>query len=127
MTVFDTNAVLRYILQDDEKMADVVEDHLKQGDSFIPTEVIAEVVYVLSGVYQVPRQEITAVISGVLMEDVSVTNAAVIIKGLETFATTTLDFVDCLMVGYQYDGNMVFTFDKKLKKMLEKLSAGQAN
>lgn len=61
MKVFDTNAVLRYILQDDEKMADVVEDHLKQGDSFIPTEVIAEVVYVLSGVYQVPRQEITAV------------------------------------------------------------------
>ncbi|ACL18641.1 hypothetical protein [Desulfitobacterium hafniense] len=35
------------------------------------------------------------------MEDVAVTNATVIIKGLETFATTTLDFVDCLMVGYQ--------------------------
>ncbi|ACL18642.1 hypothetical protein Dhaf_0576 [Desulfitobacterium hafniense DCB-2] len=35
MKVFDTNAVLRYILQDDKKMADVVEDHLKQGDSFI--------------------------------------------------------------------------------------------
>lgn len=119
MTVFDTNAVLRYILQDDEEMASEAEESLKKGDALIPTEVIAEVVYVLNGVYQVPRQEIATAILGVLaMEGLLVTNDTVIVKGLETFANSTLDFVDCLMVGYQHDGNMVFTFDKKLKKLL---------
>jgi predicted nucleic-acid-binding protein len=47
MVVFDTNAILRYILQDNQVMADEVEQQLLDDVCFIPVEVVAEIVYVL--------------------------------------------------------------------------------
>ena len=103
-------------------MAGEVEECLKKGDVFIPTEVIAEAVYVLRGVYKVPREEIAAVILSFLTTmNLTVTNDAVLRKSLETYAETLLDFVDCLMVGYSLAGFKILTFDKKLKKNIDKL------
>ena len=121
MTVFDSNAILRYILQDNEEMADTVEARIGEDDCCIPTEVIAEMVYVLSKVYHIPRQEISSAILGVLdIVNIQIPNREVVIKGLDCYSTTSLDFVDCLMVGYQYNGCEVFTFDEKLQKRLDR-------
>lgn len=54
MIVFDTNAILRYILQDNIEMADIVEAQIMKHSCFLSTEVIAEMVYVLSKVYKTP-------------------------------------------------------------------------
>jgi len=123
MIIFDSNAVLRYILQDNLEMADLAEKQILENDCFIPTEVIAEMVYVLSKVYKIPRQDIRAAITGVLnISSISTTHYDVSTNGLECFAETNLDFVDCLMAGYNNGGYEVFTFDKDLKKYLSKLS-----
>ena len=40
--------------------------------------------------------------------------------GCNIFATTSLDFVDCLLVGYaKVKGNQLFSFDDPLNKKLE--------
>lgn len=120
MVIFDTNAILRYILQDNEEMADAVEEQIRLHSCFVPTEVIAEMVYVLSKVYQIPRAEITVAVMGFLsISGITTTCYDVIKKGLEAYTATNLDFVDCLMTGYQKNGYRVFSFDKALKKYLQ--------
>jgi len=120
MTIFDSNAVLRYILQDNDKMAAATEMQINDNDCFIPTEVVAEMVYVLSKVYKIPRSEVSSAILGILsIESISTTNFEMLLRGLEAYASTKLDFVDCLMVGYQESGYEVFTFDNDLQKYLK--------
>ena len=58
MVIFDTNAILRYILQDNQTMADAVEIKLSGEVCYIPVEVVCEIVYVLSNVYGLERNVI---------------------------------------------------------------------
>ena len=51
--MLDANAVLRYVLNDNEKMSLEVTEVVKKGYSIVTIEVIAEVIYVLKGVYGV--------------------------------------------------------------------------
>ena len=64
MVMLDTNMILRYLLNDDQEMADKAEQYLNAGDVSVTIEVIAEVVYVLKGVYsmgamKLPKQSRT--------------------------------------------------------------------
>jgi len=121
MLIFDTNALLRYILQDNKEMADQVEEQIEHNSCFIPTEVVAEMVYVLSKVYNISKSDIVEAIIGVLSIDtVTTSNFDVIVRGLETYTASNLDFADCLMVGYRDAGHDVFTFDKELMSYLRR-------
>ena len=121
MIVFDSNALLRYILQDQAEMANSVEEKIKTSTCYVPAEVVAEMVYVLSKVYEIPRKDISEALLTVLtIDSISVDSYEVLAKGLCTFAETKLDFVDCLMVGYHHSGYTVFSFDKELNKHLQK-------
>ena len=51
MVVLDANVILRYLLNDNEAMAREAESIIKTEVTMVPIEVIAEVVYVLKGVY----------------------------------------------------------------------------
>ncbi|MBR3623534.1 MAG: PIN domain-containing protein, partial [Selenomonadaceae bacterium] len=53
--IFDANMILRYILEDNEKMADEVEEYIALYNVVITLEVVAEVVYVLRKVYCAER------------------------------------------------------------------------
>lgn len=44
MVLFDTNMILRYLLNDNQEMADRAEQYLEAGDVCVTIEVIAEVV-----------------------------------------------------------------------------------
>lgn len=63
MLLFDTNAMMRYLLQDDKVMADKVEKQLNENVCHIPVEVMAEMVYVLLKVYGVERGIIASTLS----------------------------------------------------------------
>jgi len=118
MKIFDANVILRYVLNDNPEMALIADTLLKSEAILVPTEVLAEVVYVLSGVYAIPRNRISEVLRSFLTE-VHTTEPAVILAGLQTFSTTSLDFVDCLLHAYQtVSGFEVITFDKKLNALL---------
>ena len=122
MVIFDTNAILRYILRDNLVMVTEVKKQLLNEDCFIPVEVVAEIVYVLSKVYSVERDVIAKTVTNIAnVSNITVAKENVVLHALQIYASTTLDFVDCLLIGYaKKDGYTIFTFDKKLMKFLNK-------
>ena len=56
--VLDANIILRYLLNDNEKMASEAEAIIKNMPVQVNIEIVAEVIYVLKGVYHVGRAEI---------------------------------------------------------------------
>ena len=118
MQMLDTNMVLRYLLNDSREMADEAETIIKEGSVLLTTEVVAEVVYVLKGVYSVERGQIASCLLEFLSE-VIIPEEQVVRLGLKTFAEQNLDFVDCILYAYnQIKGYEIRTFDKKLQRLL---------
>ncbi len=119
--LLDANAVLRFLLQDIEEQFQQVKNAVRMGKCYVTLEVMAEVCYVLEGLYQVSRKDIVDNFRR-LNFDVVILNADVFLRALEIFdEPPKLDFVDCLLYGYEMErGVDVITFDKKLKKKLKK-------
>ena len=121
MVIFDTNAILRLILRDNQAMVEEVKRQLSHADCFIPIEVVAEIVYVLSKAYSVERGVIAKTITDMSnVSNITIAQKKVVLHALRVYASTTLDFVDCLLIGYaKEDRHTIFTFDKKLRKFLD--------
>ena len=118
MVMLDANMILRYLLNDNQEMADKAEQYLNAGNVSVTIEVIAEVVYVLKGVYSMERDIIAHAVEGFL-ELVSCNEMNVLNLALDTYAERSLDFVDCVLYGYHaVHGSEIATFDKKLLKMI---------
>ncbi len=110
--------ILRYLLNDQQEMADRAERYLHDGNVFVTIEVIAEVVYVLKGVYSLDRSVIAETLNG-LLELVDCQEKRVLTIALHTYGQRNLDFVDCVLYGYHaVKGAEIATFDKKLLKLI---------
>lgn len=118
--LLDANAILRFLLQDMEEQFQYVRTVIRNRKCYITLEVLAEVCYVLEGLYQVSREDIICNFRK-LNNDVVILNADVLLRALEIFdKTPKLDFVDCLLYGYKTENGVnIVTFDKKLQKRLE--------
>ena len=118
MVIFDANMILRYLLNDNQEMADKAEHYLVSGNVVVTVEVIAEVVYVLKGVYSMERGTVANTVKGFL-EIVSCQESDVLNLALDVYASHNLDFVDCVLYGrHVVNGVEVATFDKRLLKLL---------
>lgn len=118
MVMLDTNMILRYILDDNKKMADIVEEYITSCDVIITIEVIAEVVYVLRKVYSLERQMVSDEVKN-FAALVKCNESDVLDFAIDTYATKNLDFVDCVLYAYnKIDGFEIATFDKKLLRLL---------
>ena len=112
--LLDANAVLRHLLNDIPAQADQTSEAIQAGAEVTP-EVIAECVYVLTGVYELPRS-VTSDALIRFLEEVSCERDRILTKALQLFADTKFDFVDCiLLASNQLTGQPVLTFDKKLR------------
>ena len=118
MIRIDTNYIIRYFVNDNIEMADIAEEILTTKNIFISNEILAEVVYVLLGVYEISKEDISnQLLELVDFENISVSNLTVVKKSFEIFKTKNLDFVDCLLCAYSNQDEIV-TFDKKLNKCI---------
>ena len=117
--ILDANAVLRFLLQDNEEQFLQIKTIIQRKNCYVTLEVLAEVCYVLEGVYQVTREDIASNFRK-LNNDVIIFNADILLRGLEIFdKSPKLDFVDCLLYGYNWEkGINIVTFDKKLQRRL---------
>lgn len=114
----DTNVVLRYLLRDNEAQAQIAKD-LIEGGAFLIPEVLMETSHVLRTFYEVDRQNIATQLL-IVLDWVEMERKAVMIRAVEIFAETKLDFVDCILAAYhELENAEVFTFDKKLKNRLK--------
>ena len=120
MLILDTNAILRYMLSDNLDMATKVNEIITNNRVMARYEVVAEVVYVLEGVYSLPRNKVKDSINTFLsVPNVETESKSVLLLALETYADKNIDFVDCLLYAFKaLQGYDVFTFDKKLNKLL---------
>ena len=115
--LIDANVILRHLLRDVENQSEQARIIIA-GGAYTTTEVLAEVVYVLQGVYQVPREKIKTALSALLGE-ILTDHVDVIIKALTLYSDENLDFVDCVLIARACIlGDDVFTFDKKLNVSL---------
>ncbi len=122
--IIDANVVLRYLLKDDEdlfKQANKIFEEIFTGKkkAYILQSVIAEIVYVLKGVYDVDKEEIAEVLTELLKsKNIKTQDKQAVIDALNLYANKNLDFVDCLICAYR-DNYSVLTFDKKLNKCIK--------
>ena len=116
--MLDANMILRYLLNDNADMAEKAEEYINAGDVSITIEVIAEVIYVLKGVYSLERDKIVDTVKK-FMELVYCQEKEVLGLALDTYSERTLDFVDCVLYAYHKIKDIeIATFDKKLLKLL---------
>lgn len=57
--LLDANAILRFLLQDIEEQFQQIQAIVRNKNSYVTLEVLSEVCYVLEGLYQVSREDIT--------------------------------------------------------------------
>lgn len=115
-TLLDANAALRYLLEDYPEQAEVVAQVIADGAEITP-EVIAEVVYVLDGVYSVPRGRAAESLE-LLLGEVYCARGAVVSTALGYYVGSGLVFVDCLMAAEQaVTGRAVLTFGDGLQEL----------
>ena len=118
MELVDANILLRFILNDNQEMADIAEGILAKKSGFVIREVFAEMVYVLTKVYKIPRQE-TAVQIAPLLDYLETDSPDIVRYALSLFSETKLDFVDCVLLAFNHlQGAKVTTFDKDILKRL---------
>ncbi|MCD8022058.1 MAG: PIN domain-containing protein [Lachnospiraceae bacterium] len=117
--LIDANVILRYLLKDHPQMSESARQTIAEGAFTLP-EILAEVVYVLKGGYEVERKEIAQVLIDFL-EEISLENKELYREALTIFAETSLDFVDCILIARQIIlGDEIVTFDKKLNNALDR-------
>lgn len=120
MKLVDANIILRFLLNDHPEMSAKAKEILLNDPVLLLTQVIAEVIYVLRGVYGVERPEIAAALGKIMeLENVQLDNSEIVSLAIEEYAISKLDFVDLLLLAHhQITGLIVETFDKALLQRL---------
>jgi predicted nucleic-acid-binding protein len=122
MELIDANVILRYLLKDNVEQYSKAQQIIEKQPIFVPFEVLAEVVYVLEKVYEVPAFEIRKSLNLLLnYPNIDLPDFTVAIESLKTYHEENIDFVYALLFAYKaINGYAVNTFDKKLNKLLNK-------
>ena len=121
--VVDTNVILRYLLADHEEHFDLAKefmDKVRDGETraYLTDAVLAECVYVLLKVYEVPKERVADSLSAILsLRGVTGPNVAAMQSALKTFAVRNIDFVDALVLATaRHNDWPCFSFDRALAR-----------
>ena len=119
MILLDTNYILRYLLRDNEEMYGTAKEVICYHHCHVVESVLAEAVYVLSGVYKVPRPLISKTLSQFISLDSIFMNENISLftTALELYQSKNLDFVDCCLCARKNIFE-IKSFDKKLKRCI---------
>ncbi|MDB5838783.1 MAG: putative nucleic-acid-binding protein contains domain [Herminiimonas sp.] len=123
MIGLDTNVLVRYIAQDDQKQSAhataLIESLSRENPGFITLVSLIEVVWVMQACYKASRQEVIAILETLFRtQTLVVENAETAIKALRSFSGSNADFADCLIersadkAGCEY----TVTFDRNAAK-----------
>lgn len=128
LAFLDTNILIRYLTQDDPARAErayALLQEVEQGNQQVTTAeaVIAEVVYVLSSkaLYNVPRPIIAQRLGAILaLSGLRLPTKGVYRRALDRYATTSLDFTDCLIVSRMEQAKITYLYS--LDRDFDKIS-----
>lgn len=126
MALIDTNIVLRYLIGDDVVQSPQAKEIINQNNVVVRIEVLFEVVHVLNKVYQLERSAVCDILKQFLQKNtVTIKQFDCVMAALNCYAENNIDFVDALLWAYHVtEGEAVFTFDKKLNRLLQRKNFG---
>lgn len=117
-SVVDANVMLRYLIGDGGDLAIQAREVIEGGRAYAYPEVLAEVVYVLSGVYGASRSEICTAFRRLACY-MSFYDLNMLLCAFDFYELTTMDFVDCLLVARGLAlGESVVSFDKQVARYI---------
>lgn len=118
----DANTMIRCIIGDDEQKIKELQEIRATQKIIYSMEVIAEVVYVLTKVYDVSRVDVSDAIQRFLKaKNIVCSNSEIAIKFLQLFEENHLDFVDNVLLAYhQLRGITIYSYDRKLMNAIKR-------
>jgi len=119
--VVDANVFLRYLLGDHPELSERARAVIDSGKRLsLRNEILCEVVYVLSKVYGVGRQEIASILTALVARpQFELSDREVVRLALETYGLRSIDIVDSLLFAEaRLEGTEVVTFDESLAKLI---------
>jgi len=123
MILLDANYILRFLLKDNLKMYEISKEFIINHNCIILNEVLAEVVFVLSKVYNIKKEKIADILINFLgCENIIIDDKLAMINALKIFKNRNLDFVDCILCA-KSEKYTIKIFDKKLNKCIKNFKA----
>ncbi|MBQ8678904.1 MAG: PIN domain-containing protein [Treponema sp.] len=123
MVYADANILIRYIINDNETMAQKADEAINSRTLFVLPEVFAEIVYVLTKVYGIERTDVADSMLE-LLDFVSTTEPEIMKTAFQNYRETKLDFVDCILAAHAIsDYQQILSFDKKLNNFIARKKA----
>ena len=121
MKALDTNVLVRFLVNDDQKQAQQVYQLLKQAENqreppFVPLLVVLELFWVLESVYDLSRDEILEALDDLLMMPVLELEARSALQGFQREAQTIQADLSDLLIAHsaKVSGCQVtLSFDRK--------------
>lgn len=122
--LIDANALLRYLLNDLPDQADQVErllDEAERGELLLiaHSHIMAELVWVLSSYYKVPREEVREQLEGIIhTPGVQVEEQHLVLSALKDYVEKNVDYIDAYTVAWMKarDISDLASFDKHFKR-----------
>ena len=124
MFAIDTNILIRFLVKDDIKQADLVYQQFIQAEQekqefFVPLLVVLEMIWVLQSAYKISDQDIVSTLSDLLQMPVLKFQApAILHQFINSANKTNFDLSDVLIAHAALfsECQKVLTFDKKASK-----------
>jgi predicted nucleic-acid-binding protein len=102
MIGLDTNVLVRYIMQDEDRQSALatrlVESLTVEAPGFLPTVAVVELAWVLSSAYELERAQLVDALEALLRtKEIVVERAETVWRALHVFGRSHADFADCLI------------------------------
>ncbi len=123
----DTDVIIRLLTGDDpqkQAAAVVLFEQVERGQATVaaPDTVIADAVYVLASprLYHLPRAQVSQLLATLVrLPNFRVSNRQAVLRALELYAATNLDFGDVFLVASmeQAGADVIYSYDKGFDKL----------
>ena len=124
MIALDTNALVRLLIEDNEKQASTVKNIIKSVEQkgqqiIILTEVLIETVWVLESVYECTQEDVCRFLETLTYASVFTFSEPQIIANAIRHFKKGGDFADLVIVmqSLNHQAKKMMSFDKKLQKL----------
>ncbi len=124
----DTNIIVRYLVKDNIALYTKAKDFfdkVRDGSekAVILESVIAECIYVLTKIYQVPKDKASNSLIDILhYKGIANDDQKELIRALTLFLQRGIDIVDCILCAKAVgSGDNLFSFDEELNKLAKRI------
>lgn len=129
MVILDTNIICRFFLKENPIQHQQALRLISQKDYYLDTVILAEVIWVLTNLYKIPKMQIIdQLIHLVNYAQNPVDEKSLLLQSLHNFKVYSVSYVDSWLITINQAKQLsVATFDKRLTKLAVKYDSPNSN